>query len=336
MRRIVHVMFVVGAFVTSACAGGDDATDASQRSSTTTATTAGDGNAADASTTVPDDGDSADDSEPASTVPDGSAPAAADGEATLVLIEAGATPRRTLRLDLEVGTTQHVTMRQDFGLEQPGVGGTEDFSSRTVTETDVDLETIAVGEQLEVVSTYADARLIEANLDEVRQETEAMLAAVVGQTTTARMSARGEVLEVETTEIDTGDRMFEQVMDALDSQANQRSIPLPVEPVGVGAVWERSWTAHMPMGIEARTVVTFTLVELDGDRVSARQETRMVMSASGVADLEGELHGVGYVEWDLGLPIPLSSMELDGTITTTVSGVELEQTQHQVFVVSAR
>ncbi|MGB5702524.1 MAG: hypothetical protein WBM48_06890 [Polyangiales bacterium] len=111
------------------------------------------------------------------------------------------------------------------------------------------------------------------------------------------------------------------------------TIPLPREPVGIGAVWEvrrplRIWSAHVTQ------VTRYELKDLDGERfrvaISVHQK-----AAPQIADLNPklemhvrgyELHAEGHALGDLGLPLALEA-ELESSSAADIALVSPEKTE---------
>jgi hypothetical protein len=111
------------------------------------------------------------------------------------------------------------------------------------------------------------------------------------------------------------------------------TIPLPREPIGIGAVWEvrrplRIWSARVAQ------VTTYELEELDGDRfrvaISVHQKAE-----PQIADLNPklemhvrgyELHATGHALGDLGAPLALEA-ELESSSAADIALVSPEETE---------
>lgn len=111
------------------------------------------------------------------------------------------------------------------------------------------------------------------------------------------------------------------------------TIPLPVEPVGVGAVWE----VRRPLRIWSARVTQVTRYELT-DRAADRFRVAVSVhqtAAPQVADLNPELemhvrgyemHAQGHVLADLGLPLALEA-SLESTSAADIALVSPERTE---------
>ena len=145
----------------------------------------------------------------------------------------------------------------------------------------------------------------------------------------ARVSARGLSLDVSMEDPDSGvdagltGQMVEQVRQAVRDVA----APLPVEPVGAGARWQRVMQLEEKKARIVQTE-TFTLVALDGskgtlDDVLAQTAPPQPLHGAGTGDTLARMDsmlasGDSKVRFDLSRLVPQSLF--DGTTTMVLSG----------------
>ncbi|AYY12144.1 hypothetical protein EF847_04910 [Actinobacteria bacterium YIM 96077] len=114
--------------------------------------------------------------------------------------------------------------------------------------------------------------------------------------------------------IDEGDLdpAMSEMVDQLEQQLAQLTIPLPAEPVGVGAAWEAASSVEID-GVTTCNFTTYRLAEFDGDdyelEVGIDQQIVPATVQEGSASveiIEGEGHGTGRNGGSLSLPIAVS------------------------------
>lgn len=148
------------------------------------------------------------------------------------------------------------------------------------------------------------------------------------------LSERGIVLDSDVPWAKGQERIHPRVTIMLGNvRSAVATVPLPVEPVGVGAVWEvrrsiRLWSAWVTQ------VTRYELVDRTGDRFRVRIAVRQSAPAQ-VADLNPklemhvrtyEMQGEGHAWVDLGLPIALEA-ELESHSEADVALVSPERTE---------
>ncbi len=148
------------------------------------------------------------------------------------------------------------------------------------------------------------------------------------------LSDRGIVLDSDVPWTKGQERIHPRVTIMLGNiRSAVATVPLPVEPVGVGAVWEvrrsiRLWSAWVDQ------VTRYELVDYTGGRFRVRIEVQQSAPAQ-VADLNPklemhvrtyEMHGEGHAWVDLHLPIALEA-ELESRSQADIALVSPEKTE---------
>jgi hypothetical protein len=211
---------------------------------------------------------------PAAAAPEIKPQAATDSSGEQVkLLDAGAEPRKALRLHPTAGDKQTMTMIMKMGMEMkmgdmpgqplkmPGMKMVMDVTVKNVADNgDISYETAtteaAIIEQEGVLPQIADAM-------------KASFAGLKGMSSTGVMSNRGVNKSSEIKVPDSADAQTKQAIDQMKEALSKTSLPLPEEPVGVGAKWE----AKMPIKTQGMTldqVATYELVSLDGEQLNAK------------------------------------------------------------------
>ena len=123
------------------------------------------------------------------------------------------------------------------------------------------------------------------------------------------------------------------------------AVALPSEPVGVGAMWDVTYTGEI-MGIRYTQTATHELVSLEGNRgqvrlsiaqTAPRQEVHSPAFPGGHATLETwYCHGGGDAAFDLDRLTSAGTMELSVTGSQTVTIPEWEAPLSQEFRVEVK
>ncbi|MFJ2838917.1 hypothetical protein [Nocardia sp. MH4] len=222
--------------------------------------------------------------------------------AVTTLVSAGDEPRDLLRPRYPAGTTQEVTLRTDYRIQQQvNDQPARDFSPAALTipmtaragtdGVDLTVGTVTTPDPaLNKAFTTADGSHAGLEMSDLGAITELRLAPSPDTPNTARAA-------------------LEQAF----YQAVYRSIAFPDAPVGVGAVW----TVHQEItgGVTLDQITTATLTSRDGDRLTIDLQVTqtptdkvwMLPNNAGSLDIEGYvMEGTGTITVDLGLPLPVS------------------------------
>lgn len=213
---------------------------------------------------------------PATAAPE--APAAT--EPGLHLLDAGAEPRRELRLELPVGATERahidVEMSQTMGGAPAlvlGIGMEMDVSVTEATEE---------GYAFDFTYGGADVRsdALPAEILSAMQEGMSTVERMQG---TMRLSRNGEPQGGGLEPPAGVDPAVSQQLGDLSSQMQQVSGAFPPEPVGPGARWQNVYDEENN-GMTVRQVVTYTLRSLEGDAYVLDVEMRQSAGPQTLAD----------------------------------------------------
>jgi hypothetical protein len=233
----------------SACGGGDDADDTARREETTT-TTSGRGT----TSTLADQG------------------AASDRDA--VLLDAGAEPRRRLRLRPTLGAEQLVTMRLDQYFEIAFAGFDQEVDTPPF-EIDLQVRVVRVEDaRITTSSEIVDVRVDAGPADDAAAvgELRATLAASVGVTSRETTNDRGLIISSAVEGFEDFPGPGGEIARSISDQG--LSAPFPIEAVGVGARWRVMSTIPL-LGVEVTTTSTYEVVEIRDDGVSLRTDVEV-------------------------------------------------------------
>jgi hypothetical protein len=244
---------------------------------------------------------------------------------TIELLDAGAEPRRELRLQPPDDCTIPITQRQRQEI-QISFGEAEQTTS-SATEQDVTYSCAAVTEdRIEVRTEYGEGRVTEGD-EASRELVQDTLEAFDGTEGLVVYDHQGRILDFQAPEVDLPGEladMGDSLIEGLESQGTNLASPLPDEAIGVGARWTVTSAGNLS-GLSYQQISTFTLTALDGDDVAADLEVTLEffpgpMEVPGVANadaevVDGALAGTGTIAWNLRQPVPLTSQTLNGTLT---------------------
>jgi hypothetical protein len=181
---------------------------------------------------------------------------------TVTLLDAGDGAKKELRYDLEVGEQEDlvlvVTTRisQKVGSQPPRSGS----SPRVEFTVPVAVTDVAADGVITATYSYAD---VEVGEGPSSSQAEEQLEEIIGLEATFTMTPRGEVLE-SVVDVPSGlDPTVATLVDQLSQQASQLSVPLPEEPVAVGARWKADATVTVS-GITLDQTAEYELLSRKG------------------------------------------------------------------------
>jgi hypothetical protein len=209
----------------------------------------------------------------ASTAATAKPPAAAAGAPRINLLDAGAEPRKLLRLTPKPGDTQTMGLTLKMGIKMkmgememppmnlPAISTDTTATVKEVSPTgDITYET-TVSEAS--VADDADAE------DQVLEAMKGALNSVKGMSGTGTMSSRGINLTTNMKAPDTANPQVRQTIDQMQESMDRVAAHLPEEAVGVGAKWE-SRTTPVSQGMTINQTGTYELVAIEGDRITLK------------------------------------------------------------------
>lgn len=256
--------------------------------------------------------------------------AAPANPAELTLLDQGAEPRTELRLRIPDGQTETMVMEQRQTLVQEILGETlQDVEITVITKQEILTTVIDGGFRVssKIISAEAGPDVDPAMAAEVTKGMEAS----IGVTTEAEMDDLGNI---STTAVGGTDGYNDEGEAVLQSLA-QLSVPLPSEPVGIGASWEVAQSLNLA-GIEPRQTTTYTLTAIEGTVITLEAMISQVVEpgsviAQGGAEVEVASwtnDGTGTMELDLTAIVPTSTGTTNGFQELIIPGIDgvLEQT----------
>lgn len=232
--------------------------------------------------------------------------------AVATLVSPGEEPRELLRPRYAAGTTQEVTLRTDYQIQQQvNDQPVRDFSPAALT---IPMTASAGADGVDLVLgavTTPDPALNEA------------FTAADGSQAGLGMTDLGAITELRLAPSPDTPNSARAALEQAFYQAVYRSIAFPDEPVGVGAVW--TVRQEITGGVSLDQVTTATLVGRDGDRLTIDLEVNqtpidtvwLLPNDAGSLDIDSYvMAGTGTITVDLGLPLPVAgAIEVGGQQT---------------------
>lgn len=160
---------------------------------------------------------------------------------TVELIEAGTAPLRELRLKPQTGSTQTSVMT--MGLNQAMTIGGQKLPAQNIPDTKITIETsvtnIAENGDVEFGYSYTKIDVIDdpANPSPLAAAMSGSMKSMVGTSGSAVINNRGFVQQSNINIPEGVPAQLKQSMEGMQNAMGQMSMPLPVEPVGVGSKW---------------------------------------------------------------------------------------------------
>lgn len=212
--------------------------------------------------------------------------------ATVTVEDAGAEPRRALRLALAAGAEQRVAV--SLGLSMAMTLGGKEIPKATLPPA-----RLVVKVTVEAVDAQGGARYAleveDAGFDEVAPDAagvvarlEAGLAAVKGLRGAGAVSARGLAERAELAAPAGVGPEVAQLVAAFRQALAQLAVPLPEEAVGLGARWRVEQRVDQG-GLAVTQTATFTLTSLDDAGLSAEVTVAQAAAPGGAVAGGGEL-----------------------------------------------
>ncbi len=227
------------------------------------------------------------------------------------LLDAGAEPRELLRYDIPADSEASLDMIMAMRMKHPQEMEIPAITIKMhLTDVKVDPEGFQYRFSFDEPTVAKDAPDVPADRREELRRDLAPMGELGGH---ASLDRRGMIRDVSISEL-TGHPELNQFINELEQSIRTMTMPLPEEPVGVGASWEMIETQHLnELTFQQHTKMT--LRERDGGRlviesdVSQSADTQEIPNPQLppdakmiVREMTGSASGVSYV--DLGSLLP--------------------------------
>lgn len=247
----------------------------------------------------------------------------------MTLIDPGEEPRTELRYEYTDGQPIAATMRQTQSLTQT-IDGQAGPAVEYTVESDLNGEIQTDGDTFTARTTIENVRLADGADPAIEQQLGETLSLLNGVTTVTTTDDRGQILDssVENAEALQAQPMLMQMVESMVERSNI-SVPLPQEPVGVGARWS-SMQEINSVGMVIRQTTETELRSLDGSLAelavtSTQEPPDSPVTLEGGVEIEvhaWEATSEGIVRVDLTDPTPRSQGHATAhqEMTTTAQG----------------
>ena len=256
----------------------------------------------------------------------------APGELRVTLVNPGAEPRQALRYDYKPGTTGSLQVKTDsdmgMGMTDPATGQLMELMNIIMPSILFDIEMAAEGVDAENNATLVSkvsAVGVEArpgSMPELIDTLTQQLAFIMGMSTRATLSPTGRLIEQTITPPSTISAELAEAMKMAEQATQTVTLPLPEEPVGLGATWT-VMNVTQANALEVFVTQTATLESLEGVVATVRcTVTQDLLRGDGAmmglppgSSLEFTLfrsEGAGQIQVDLSQPFVFSGDILVG------------------------
>ena len=204
----------------------------------------------------------------------GAQAAASTLTAQVKLLEAGAEPRKVLRLHPNPGDKQTLSLTMKMAMEMK-MGGVQSPATKlpamTMT-TDVTVKAVSDNGDITYELVMGDTSVADepGASPQVVEAMKSALAGGKGMSATGTISSRGFSKGTEFKAPPGANPQARQVMDQMRDSFSQMAVPLPEEAVGSGAKWEVS----MPVKSQGMTIdqtATCELVSIEGEHLTIKR-----------------------------------------------------------------
>lgn len=227
------------------------------------------------------------DEEPATTSPTTDAPVTTTTvpESSVEVLDAGQPPLAPLRLQFAEGDTTTVAITVDLDVSQASSGTRQELDTPAVREVvALTVDGVVDGEAM-VSLAFTEASVIRSGTDlsdaeaaEIDQD----LAALVGVRGSGRISEFGELTSFRY-DLPAGlDPSVRTTLERSRGELDALALPLPADPVGVGARWRATTTSRIG-GFPLRQETTYELTGLEDGVVRYTAEVRQFAENQDVA-----------------------------------------------------
>lgn len=247
----------------------------------------------------------------------------------------GSRDGQPLSITAEAGDTHAMRMRMEMGMEMTLGGQSFPSIELPVVAITTDMEVTEVtDEAIRMDYAYRDIELT-GGQEETRAAMQQALGGMEDTTGHATVSHRGELLDASLDLPAAMDPTLTSMMEQLEQQFGQLSVPFPPEAVDVGDSWDHTTSLELS-GITSTIEATYTLRSLDGDDYRIDVEMTQTVEPGPIEGpdgqvvgeiVEGSSTGTGSFEGSLSFPFPVRGrMSSSGTTRMLVTG-GAEQTE---------
>ncbi len=251
------------------------------------------------------------------------------------VLNAGAEPRVLLRYEVPAGSKQSTDMRMAMELEMRAAGN--DLPRQKVPDLVMRMDLVAATRDASGVRVDGVISKVttEPKSDDEKKLARSMakaLAGIQGLRVSYVATPEGRVRDITIAAGAAVDPRSLEMLDQMKQSFDSMVVPLPNEPVGVGAAWQV--VGRMKAGAEVLQFSTYTLrklevgksspiVELDSELVQLAAARAMSVPGNGATGKLEEFRssGKGSIRADLGKLVPeRATGDVQGHVISTVPG----------------
>jgi hypothetical protein len=197
-------------------------------------------------------------------------PTAPPAGALVKLLDAGAEPRKALRIHAAPGNKQTLGLTAKMALDMGMGGGSGQTMKLPAIQLTMEatVKSVSSDGDMAYEIVIADASVADepGTLPQIAEAMKAALGSVKGLASTGSMSSRG-ISQGGDMKLPPGaDPQMRQSMDLIKESLSNISLPLPEEAVGSGAKWEVK-QALKSQGMTIQQTATYQLASVEGERV---------------------------------------------------------------------
>ena len=252
---------------------------------------------------------------------------------TVTVLDPGKEPTERRSYDPEVGASATVSMRNEFSIVQ-SINGGETTNLATEIDTEITVVPVAVDESGIIVEETYGISTVSANDPTAQAVIESLSAQLDGATRLLLMSPQGGMLAQSGGELPPG------LLDLTEGLSGA-TVPLPTEPIGVGAEWEAVARVEVA-GTTFIQTTTVRLTGIDGSLLTLEMDVVQKLGPEGlvlpgVETVEADLttSGTGKAVLDLTAPVPVrASSSANQTMMATLAVGGEEATLNQTVSTS--
>jgi hypothetical protein len=236
------------------------------------------------------------------------------------LIDAGAEPRKVLRMEAKAGDQQTLGMTLRMAMEM-GVGDAPGQAMKMPAikmDMEVTVKSVSADGDITYETIMGQASVADEPgvLPQVAEALKSSIGSVKGLSSTGTMSNRGLSKGTEMKLPPGANPQMHQAMEQMKESLSCSTIQFPEEAVGPGARWE----VKLPLksqGMTINQIATYQLVSFEGDRLTAKstivqQAANQKIQNAAMPELKVDVtkmtgRGTGSVTTDLAHLLPLQA-----------------------------
>jgi hypothetical protein len=252
------------------------------------------------------------------------------------LLDAGAEPRKELRLHPKAGDKQTTRTTIKIALDTTiGEMPSQAIKMPAITlNSEITVKSVSDDGEIACEMVISDSIVAEepGAMPQIAEAIKSALAAVKGLSGTGTISSRGLSKGFEFRIPANADAQTRQVMDQLKDAFGSLAVPLPREAVGPGAKWEAK-TEVKSQGMTIDQTATYQLASLEGERLAvkstiAQRASNQKFQSPALPGLKLNLtkmagKGIGSATSDLAQLLPLErtfELQSDQALTMDAGG----------------